>query len=612
MEVFPMKRLLPTILILLAAGPRAATAAEPAPLWPLPLETRYLTSNFMEHRAGRFHAGLDLKTEGRTGFPVQAVEDGWISRIRLSSGGYGKALYLRGDSGRTYVYAHLERFGDRWRGLVRRTQARRGRYDVTLHFPAGKHAVTRGEVLALSGQSGTAGPHLHFEVRDAANRPLDPQAHGFAVADTLPPAILKVRAVPAAPRARVEGGTMARSVSGDPLAGELPPLRVAGPVAFSARVLETSDVMGYRLEPRRLAVTLDDSLVFEARNDVYDFARQHLMRLEWLEQPGLRERWLYRREGDVLSGRSGGDWCLDPATLAPGEHVVRVTAEDRAGNATAVHWQLIVLADAPGEPPRSAALWERDPVRVEVPPHDGKPESWLTPFLAAVDDELAPASSPAADPLAGGPVALAPDSLDAAEAQRARRVQGLEPVGWCARVIAPDWTARNGVPLPMSAVLPDTLPPELGLYVQNRRLGWSLNGRPRRRTQEQVFDAHGQGRYALFVDVNAPYLGPGPDEGRVGPAAPSAEVAVTAPVWEILALRLDDMGSGVDWDALRVTLDGQPLIAEPDPPRDRLLVELPDDTPAGAHRLEILAADNAGHVTERAYDLVLESAPQPR
>ncbi|MBU1074433.1 M23 family peptidase, partial [bacterium] len=87
--------LLPTLLAAAAAS-ALASAIPDAPSWPLPLETRYLTSNFMEHRSGRFHAGLDLKTEGRTGFPVLAAEDGWIARIRVSPAGYGRTLYLRG------------------------------------------------------------------------------------------------------------------------------------------------------------------------------------------------------------------------------------------------------------------------------------------------------------------------------------------------------------------------------------------------------------------------------------------------------------------------------------------------------------------------------------
>jgi len=595
-----MNRILITFLLATAA----AVCRADEPLWPLPLETRYLTSNFMEHRAGRFHAGLDLKTEGRTGFPVLAAEDGWVSRIRVSPAGYGKALYLRGVSGRTYVYAHLERFGDRWRGQVRRTQDRRGRYDVTLHFPAGKHEVRRGEVLALSGQSGTAGPHLHFEVRDEANRPLDPLANGFAVPDTIPPSILRIRAMPASPASRVEGGLRARTVGGEALSDGLPPLRVAGPVAFSARILETSDIMGYRLEPYRLSVSFDDSLVFETRNEVYDFAGQHLMRLEWLEQPGLRERWLHRQPGDLLPGRSGAGWSLDPDVLTPGSHEVRVTVADRAGNSSEVRWALIVLPEGESDPPASASSWPVDPVRVDLPPESKGSARWLTPFLDGTGDDVLPA--PKGEE---APALLAADELTPGERLAAERRQGLEAQGWSVRVVAADWDTRNGRVFPLEAALPDTLPPDLGVYVQNRRDDWNPAGAPRRLGDAWVFDAYGAGRYALFRDRNAPYLGAGTDEGLVHAAAPSPVAGVSAPAWEIFAIRMDDLGAGIDTSSIRLRLDGRPLIAEPDLPRDRLLVELPDAATPGAHRLEVEIADRAGHVTGRAYDLVLADAP---
>ncbi len=600
-----MRRIVPVVLAyaILAAAPDTRCSESPLPLWPLTLETRYLTSNFMEHRSGRFHAGLDLKTAGRSGFPVLAVEDGWISRIRVSSSGYGRTLYLRGNSGRTYVYAHLERFGDRWRDQVHQTQARRGRYDVTLHFPAGKHEVRRGEVMALSGQSGTAGPHLHFEVRDAANRPLDPQAHGFAVPDTIAPSFLKIRVMPASPESRVEGGLEARSVGDGPLTGELPGLRIAGPVAFSAKVLETSDIRGHRLEPCRLAVTLDDSLVFESHNESYDFARQHMMRLEWLEQPDLRERWLFRRLGNDLPGRQGSDWSLDPNVLGPGRHQVKIIAADRAGNTSEVFWTLVVFDQAPGEPPASHSGWDRDPIRVEAEKNDGL--VWMTPFLIGRDDEVLAFADGARDVRDLNFGVLTPDSLSAAEIRKAERMQGLVAAGWCARIVAPDWTAAQGVVFPVTAVLPDTLPLDLGLYRHKPRGGWSHIGAPRHLDDGWVFDVTGAGRYALFHDKGAPYLGPGPAEGLVTPAEASAVSAVSAPMWSIVMIRAEDMGAGVDAASVTVRLDGAPLIVEPDPPRDRLLVELPDDTAPGAHHLEISVSDRAGHVTERAYELIL-------
>ena len=89
------------------------------------------------------------------------------------------------------------------------------------------------------------------------------------------------------------------------------------------------------------------------------------------------------------------------------------------------------------------------------------------------------------------------------------------------------------------------------------------------------------------------------------PAAQSPAAEVSAPTWEIFAIRMDDRGSGIDIASLEVSLDGLSLIAEPDPPRDRLLVELPDATPPGAHRLEVTVSDGAQCVTVRAYELVL-------
>lgn len=598
-----MRRL--TILLLLCAV-RAVSAADPGPRWPLDLETRYLTSNFMEHRSGRFHAGLDFKTRSRIGFPVRAAEDGWISRIRVSSAGYGRAIYLRGDSGRTYVYAHLERIGDRWRQAVRRAQARRGDYGVTLQFPAGKHAVRRGEILALSGQSGTAGPHLHFEVRDAANRPLDPQACGFAVPDTLAPSILSVRVMPAAPEARVEGERLSRSVGDGPLSGELPPLRVSGPVAFTARVVETSDIRGHRLEPYRLAVSLDDSLVFESRNEAYAFAEQARMRLEWFEADGARERWLHRRLGNDLPGRSGGDWSLDPEVLGPGRHRVRLRVEDRAGNCAEVAW---ILESVPaGAPATGGTLWRPDPVRIVWSDPETGRERWLTPFLAADGDSVGPARPAGEAPFSRPLYALVPDSLDAGERRKAARGQGLHDPLWSARMLAADWSSARPAVCPLDSALPDTLSEAWGLYAEGRR-GWAWAGRPARREGRWVADLGGAGRYVLLRDDGAPYLGPGPEEGLVRRAEPTGMAEVTAPTWEIVAIRAEDLGAGLDVETLTATWDDRPLVIEPDPPRDRLRVEIPDDAAPGAHVLEIAVGDRAGHVVERRYELILVDAP---
>jgi hypothetical protein len=59
-------------------------------LWPTKLGKSY-SSNFGEFRSDHFHMGLDIKTNGKIGMEVLAIEDGYISRIRSDYNGYGKA-----------------------------------------------------------------------------------------------------------------------------------------------------------------------------------------------------------------------------------------------------------------------------------------------------------------------------------------------------------------------------------------------------------------------------------------------------------------------------------------------------------------------------------------
>ena len=67
------------VLCLALLATAVSAGAEPAPLrWPLDLKPAALTSTFGETRSSSFHAGVDLKTWGKTGYPVYAVADGWV------------------------------------------------------------------------------------------------------------------------------------------------------------------------------------------------------------------------------------------------------------------------------------------------------------------------------------------------------------------------------------------------------------------------------------------------------------------------------------------------------------------------------------------------------
>ena len=58
-------------------------------LWPINAEKK-LTAVFGEERPGRYHTGIDVRTFGETGYPLLAIDSGYIARIRTSSKKYGK------------------------------------------------------------------------------------------------------------------------------------------------------------------------------------------------------------------------------------------------------------------------------------------------------------------------------------------------------------------------------------------------------------------------------------------------------------------------------------------------------------------------------------------
>ena len=589
-----MIRLAIALIIALLSVAAMAPAQDPVPAWPLDLESRYLTSNFMERRPGRWHAGLDLKTETVTGFPVLAVEDGWISRIRAEAGAYGRVVYLVGNSGKTYVYAHLERFSDVVREYVDADRERHGRYRVRLTLAADDLRVTAGQVLGLSGQSGTSGPHLHFEVRDDRQRPLNPLDWGFAMIDTFAPLIRQVTAHPARPGAIRDAG--ARAVS-DPLGltGILDTLVVAGPVAFSAAITDQGDIRGHTLEPWLIEVKLDGDLVYRCRNESFAFSENNVQRLEWCEirdpdgKVAFREHWLHRRAGVDLAGRQGGRWFLGSAGqgLVPGDHLLEISAADRHGGRAVVRVPLRVETGSPGT--TAIRGW---PETIAAVSTEGG--GVLTPFFDLADSSGTGVARRVLDPSQGDPV-LAPTVL---WIQRIPQTvaypvaPGLTSLRWQIRYLAADWPLDSPLRVDLAAA-PDW--DDAWIFRLGRK-DWQPVGRVRKDPDGTAwFELSEPGLHAAFRDVDGPSI-PGMPLAAV-PQEPSDVPGVTMPRWQTVPLEVLDRGTGVDPATIDVRLDGVPLIVEPDLIRDRILVTVPDATAAGEHSLEVTAEDRAGNRT---------------
>ena len=90
-------------------------------LWPNDYENS-ITTTFAEPRFRRFHAGIDIRTKGEIGSNIYAIYDGYISRIKIESDNYGKAIYLKLVDGNIVLYSHLSKFNTEIEKLVKKLQ----------------------------------------------------------------------------------------------------------------------------------------------------------------------------------------------------------------------------------------------------------------------------------------------------------------------------------------------------------------------------------------------------------------------------------------------------------------------------------------------------------
>ncbi len=166
-----------------------------------------LAGTFGELRPNHFHAGIDLKTKGLEGLPIIAIADGFVSRVKISTGGYGKALYLTHDNGYTSVYAHLSAYEPGLADYVLDEQYRHKTYTIQFFPETDQYRYQKGDTIAWSGNSGSStAPHLHFEIRDTkTQQAINPLLFGFNVKDTTPPILRNLHVYPLGTYSSING-----------------------------------------------------------------------------------------------------------------------------------------------------------------------------------------------------------------------------------------------------------------------------------------------------------------------------------------------------------------------------------------------------------------------
>lgn len=164
-----------------------------------------LSGTFGELRSNHFHSGMDFKTQQREGFKIFATAAGYVSRIKISNWGYGKAVYITHPNGYTTVYGHIKKFNKKIESYLKKKQYEKESFSIQLFPKPHELPISKGEIIAFSGSTGGfVGPHLHYEIRKTdGSIPINPMLFGLRVTDTKRPVINHLYAYPLSYEAQV-------------------------------------------------------------------------------------------------------------------------------------------------------------------------------------------------------------------------------------------------------------------------------------------------------------------------------------------------------------------------------------------------------------------------
>jgi murein DD-endopeptidase MepM/ murein hydrolase activator NlpD len=241
-----------------------------------------LSGTFGELRSNHFHAGLDIKTLGVEGLEVLASAGGYVSRIKIQQFGYGKALYITHPNGYQTVYAHLKKFSPSIEKFVKDYQYDKERYEIEIFPEKGRLPVNAGEIIAFSGNTGSSqGAHLHFEIRDANARPMNPFLFGFEeVKDTRPPEFRNIYAYTASNEAHVNyksGRVKLKAIRGKNGQWRVPEIDAAGKIYFGIEAYDRLDLAFNKNGYYEVESTLNGLPHFRARFNRFSFGESRYL-----------------------------------------------------------------------------------------------------------------------------------------------------------------------------------------------------------------------------------------------------------------------------------------------------------------------------------------------
>jgi murein DD-endopeptidase MepM/ murein hydrolase activator NlpD len=319
-------------------------------LFPIkPGQTNLLSGGMGELRSNHFHGGIDVKTDGKIGLPVYASAEGYVSRIKVSSFGYGNVLYITHPNGYVTVYAHLDKFKSEIADFVLRNQYMKESFDIELFPEKTELLIKKGEVIGLSGNSGSSGgPHLHYEIRDTKDRLFHPLLFGFKeVKDTIAPVFDRINIRPFGIDSRVDGqfGPTEYKPARTGRQYKIPAtINVNGTIGIQIKAFDQANANSNRYGITCYKVMLDEQEIFshDIRTVTFDENKYINVHIDYeiYMSRGVRFEKCYIADGDKLSTYKA-DVNSGKITLQDDKvHVVKIKIYDVFNNSSTLSFNI--------------------------------------------------------------------------------------------------------------------------------------------------------------------------------------------------------------------------------------------------------------------------------
>ncbi|MCP9290622.1 M23 family metallopeptidase [Gracilimonas sediminicola] len=270
-------------------------------LWPS-ASGNYLSSTFGETRSAHFHAGLDIKTWGREGYKVFASRDGILFRLLVTERGYGNAIYLQHDDGTFTVYAHLQRFNDQFQSIADSIRLQDFSFEMDAFLDTLAIQVNQGDVIGYTGSTGIGPPHLHFEIRDSLETPVNALRTNLSIKDDLPPVFSSLIVEPLTKNSRVNGqpaSNYIRAGKGREVF-DFGEVKLTGKAGLAVNVYDRANEVYNAYAVYSLALVQDSDTLFYQELNRFDYNESNEMFLDRIAPFGSTRRGhqrLFRKDG---------------------------------------------------------------------------------------------------------------------------------------------------------------------------------------------------------------------------------------------------------------------------------------------------------------------------